>query len=126
MLTLLVIVYVIGSLAILLVTNVKNQRINFGHFILFILLPGMIFTSICYALSLYNTSESYNVVKIPDTGYTIRYSYKECKYFILAEDLFDISKAQYKLYLDSNRVEEYISHSNDFTRYIEESALNDH
>lgn len=128
MLTLLAIVYTIGSLVILLVTNFKGQRINFGHFILFILLPGMVFSSICYALDLYNISESYKVAKIPDkssTSYIVRYDINKDKYFVLAEDLFDISKAKYRVYLDNDTVEVYIDHVNDFTKYIEGCVLDD-
>ena len=126
MLTLLAIVYAVELLAILLVAHLKGQRINFVHAILFILLPGMVFSSIGCVLSLYNIRGSYKVAKISDTGYTIRYDFKENKYFVIAEDLFDISKAQYKLYLDQDIVESYIDNVNDFARYIEESALNDH
>lgn len=128
MLTLLAIIYAIGSLVILLVTNFKGQRINFGHFILFILLPGMVFSSICYALDLYNISESYKVAKIPDkssTSYIVRYDINKDKYFVLAEDLFDISRAKYRQYLDSDVVESYINHVNDFTKYIEGCVLDD-
>ena len=128
MLTLLAIVYVVGLLAILLVAHLKDQRINFGHIILFILLTGMVFSFICCVLSMYNIRGSHLVTKIPnskyDTYYNIRYDYKDNRYFVLAEDLFDISKAQYRVYLDHDPVEEYINHVNDFTKYIEGSVLN--
>ena len=129
MLTLIVIVYVVGLLAILLVANLKGQRINFGHIILFILLPGMVFSFICCVLSMYNIRGSHLVTKIPnskyDTYYNIRYDYKDNRYFVLAEDLFDISKAQYRIYLDNDAVESYIENANDFTKYIEECILDD-
>ena len=129
MLTLLVIVYVVGLLAILLVAHLKDQRINFGHIILFILLTGMVFSFICCVLSMYNIRGSHLVTKIPnskyDTYYNIRYDYKDNRYFVLAEDLFDISKAQYRIYLDNDAVESYIENANDFTKYIEECILDD-
>lgn len=128
MLTLLVIVYAVGLLAILLVAHLKDQRINLGHIILFILLSGMVFSFICCCLLSYNIRGSYLVTKIPDkydTYYNIRYDYKDNRYFVLAEDLFDISKAKYRVYLDHDTVEVYIDHVNDFTNYIEESVLND-
>ena len=128
MLTLLVIIYVVGLLAILLVAHLKDQRINFGHIILFILIPGMVFSFICCLLTMYNIRCSHLVTKIPnkyDTHYNIRYDYKDSKYFVLAEDLFDISKAKYRVYLDHDTVEVYIDHVNDFTNYIEGCVLND-
>ena len=128
MLTLLAIVYVVGLLAILLVAHLKDQRINFGHIILFILLTGMVFSFICCVLSMYNIRGSHLVIKIPnskyDTYYNIRYDYKDNRYFVLAEDLFDISKAQYRIYLDNDAVESYIENANDFTKYIDGSVLN--
>lgn len=130
MLTLLAIVYVIGLLAILLVAHLKDQRINFGHIMLFILLPGMVFSFICCSLTIYNISGSHLVTKIHNSKYdsycNIRYDYKDDRYFVLAEDLFDISNLQYRVYLDSDTVETYIEHINDFTKYIEESTKNDH
>ena len=129
MLTLLAIVYVVGLLAILLVAHLKDQRINFGHIILFILLPGMVFSFICCLLTMYNIRWSHLVTKIPnskyDTYYNIRYDYKDNRYFVLAEDLFDISKAQYRIYLDNDAVESYIENANDFTKYIEGCVLDD-
>ena len=129
MLTLLVIVYVVGLLAILLVANLKDQRINFGRIILFILLPGMVFSFICCLLIMYNIRGSYLVTKVSnskyDTYYNIRYDYKDNRYFVLAEDLFDISRAEYRQYLDSDVVESYINHVNDFTKYIEWCVLDD-
>ena len=129
MLTLLAIVYVVGLLAILLVAHLKDQRINFGHIILFILLPGMVFSFICCVLSMYNIRGSYLVTKVSnskyDTYYNIRYDYKDNRYFVLAEDLFDISKAQYRIYLDNDAAESYIENANDFTKYIEGCVLDD-
>ena len=129
MLTLLAIIYVVGLLAILLVAHLKDQRINFGHIILFILLTGMVFSFICCVLSMYNIRGSHLVIKIPnskyDTYYNIRYDYKDNRYFVLAEDLFDISRAEYRQYLDSDVVESYINHVNDFTKYIEGCVLDD-
>ena len=128
MLTLLAIIYVVGLLAILLVAHLKDQRINFGHIILSILIPVMVFSFICCLLSMYNIRWSHIVTKIPnskyDTYYNIRYDYKDNRYFVLAEDLFNISKAQYRIYLDNDTVESYIENVNDFTKYIEESVLN--
>ena len=129
MLTLLAIVYVVGLLAILLVAHLKDQRTTFGHITLFILLTGMVFSFICCVLSMYNIRGSHLVTKIPnskyDTYYNIRYDYKDNRYFVLAEDLFDISKAQYRIYLDNDAVESYIENANDFTKYIEECILDD-
>lgn len=130
MLTLLAIVYVTGLLAILLVAHLKDQRINFGHIMLFILLPGMVFSFICCSLTIYNISGSHLVTKISNSKYdsycNIRYDYKDDRYFVLTEDLFDISNLQYRVYLDTDVVDTYIEHVNDFTRYIEESTKNDH
>ena len=129
MLTLLAIVYAVGLLAILLVAHLKDQRINFGHIILSILILGMVFSFICCLLTMYNIRWSHLVTKIPnskyDTYYNIRYDYKDNRYFVLAEDLFDISKAQYRIYLDNDAVESYIENANDFTKYIEGCVLDD-
>ena len=129
MLTLIAIIYVVGLLAILLVAHLKDQRIIFGHIILFILLTGMVFSFICCLLTMYNIRWSHLVTKIPnskyDAYYNIRYDYKDNRYFVLAEDLFDISKAQYRIYLDNDAVESYIENANDFTKYIEECILDD-
>ena len=129
MLTLLAIVYTVGLLAILLVAHLKDQRINFGHIILFILLTGMVFSFICCVLSMYNIRGSHLVTKIPnskyDTYYNIRYDYKDNRYFVLAEDLFDISKAQYRIYLDNDAVDSNIENASDLTKYIEGCVLDD-
>ena len=77
---------------------------------------------------MYNIRWSHLVTKIPnkyDTHYNIRYDYKDNRYFVLAEDLFDISKAQYRIYLDNDAVESYIENANDFTKYIEGCVLDD-
>ena len=126
MLTLLVIVYAVGLLAILLVANLKGQRFNIGHLLVFILISGMVYTLIMTLISGYVSRHSDIVTSIPyKYGDRVRYDYKDDTYFVIAENLFDISKAQYKVYLDNNIVESYIEHVNDFAKYIEECILDD-
>lgn len=129
MLTLLAIVYAVGLLVILLVANLKGQRFNIGHLLVFILISGMVYTLIMTLISANLSRHSEIVTSIPYNRYgdvyRVRHDYKDDRYFVIAENLFDISKAQYRIYLDNDAVESYIENANDFTKYIEECVLDD-